>query len=65
MSLLFNPSDVNGSLLCLPVFHPEGLDDHGGDDEGDAEPEGPVEFLQFTEDDGCESDAVNGFQVIG
>ena len=51
-------------IVNLPVFHPQRLNNHGNDNKRDAQPEGPVELLQFVEDDGGESDAVNGFQVI-
>ena len=63
MVLFFYCAKVGKSFSNTP-FHTEGLDDYGGDDEGDAEPEGPVELLQFAEDDGGEGDAVNRFQVI-
>ena len=47
-----------------PVFHPQRLNNHRNNDERDAQPEGPVELLQFVEDNGGESDAVNGLQVV-
>lgn len=48
----------------LPLFHPQCLNNHGGNNERNAQPERPVELLQFIKDNGGESDAVNRLQVV-
>ena len=47
------------------MCHPAGLDEDGNDDEGNAQPEREVHFPEFSEEDGRDGDAVDGFQIVG
>ena len=48
----------------LPLFHPKRLYDYGSNNKHNAKPEWPVKLLQFIEDEGRKSNAVNGFQIV-
>ena len=50
--------------IKLSIFHPQSLNHHRSNNKHNAQPEGPVEFLQLAEKDGGERNAVNGFQVV-
>ena len=41
------------------------MDEDGNDDEGNAQPEREVHFPEFSEEDGRDGDAVDGFQIVG